>query len=79
MKLFYISDGDIIVYNNSDTDEDFFYFYKCDVCSFEPIFGDQFKHHRKWQQISKSKRTADMEANTSSGKRNFTVMAKNEE
>ena len=53
-------------------------FYKCDECSFETIFEDQFNQHKKWQHMSKRKRKADMEANTSFGKRRFTAIVEND-
>ena len=42
-----------------DSEEDDF-FYNCDLCSFENIFDDQFKHHKKSKNRSKSKRKADI-------------------
>ena len=92
---FNISNGDIVVDDDSDADEDLEktkedgkllqddseeddFFYICDLCSFETIFYDQFKQHKKSKHMSKSKRKADMEANTSSGKRSFAVIAESE-
>ena len=42
------------------------------------IFEDQFNQHKKWQHMSKRKRKADMEANTSFGKRSFTAIVEND-
>ena len=60
-----------------DSKEDDF-FYKCELCSFETIFDDKFKQHEKSKNMSKSKRKADIEANTSSGKRSFAVITESE-
>ena len=93
---FNIFNGDIVVGDNSDADEDWeknkrkwkivtrwlqriwFFFYKCDLSSFETIFDDQFKQHKKSKHMSKSKRKANMEANKSSGKRSSAVIAESE-
>ena len=61
------------------TPKNMIFFYKCDLCSFETIFHDQFKQHKKSNHMSKSKRKANMEANTSSGKGSFAVIAESEE
>ena len=57
----------------NDLEEDKF-FYKWNVCNFETLFVDQFKQHKKWNPL-KSKQKAEMEVNTSSGKRTLSVLA----
>ena len=47
---------------------------KCDNCNFETLFVDQFKKHKKWNHLE-SKRKAEMEVNTSSGKRPMSVLS----